>query len=327
QTCVVDAVMNSTCPPTNQTCVCVNDNLQAAAKDCIMQKCTVKEALFTMNLTQSTCGAPVRDSRYSYIVLNDTLGTFIGISVLQRILTKLYWKLNIDIDDWCILITMVLFTTPSLAINVYGLVGNGMGLDIWTVPFDMITKFSSWFHAMSVLYFTQISLVKLSVLFFYLRVFNVSSARRIIIGTMIFNCVYGVIYIIVTIFQCLPVGYLSVMWDGEHQGRCINLSAMTWSNASISIAVDVWMLCIPLVQIRSLQLKLRAKIGAALMFFAGTAFTIISIIRLHTLVKFGYTDNPTWAYMEVSTWSTTEIAIGMICACMPSYRLLAVKLF
>jgi hypothetical protein len=226
--------------------------------------------LVTMNLTQSSCGAPVRDSRNSYVALNDVLGVVIGISILQRIATKLYWKLHIEIDDWCVLLTMILFTVPSLAINVYGLVGNGMGLDIWTVPFDMITTFSTWFHAMSVLYFTQISLVKLSVLFFYLRVFNVSSVRRIIIGTMIFNCVYGVIYIIVTIFQCLPVGYLSVMWDGEHQGRCINLSAMTWSNAGISIAVDIWMLFIPLLQIRSLQLKLKAKIGAGLMFCAGT---------------------------------------------------------
>lgn len=223
-----------------------------------------------MNLTQSTCGAPIRDSRRSYVVLNEILGVVIGISVLQRILVKLYWKLGLANDDWCVLLTFVLFTTPSLAINVHGLVANGMGLDIWTVPYDSITRFGGWFHAMSVLYFTQISLVKLSALFFYQRVFNVHSTRYVIIGTIVLNCVYGFIYIIVTIFQCLPVGYLAVRWDGEHQGSCLNLQAMTWSNAGISIGVDVWILSIPLFHVKSLQLDWRKKAGAASMFLAGT---------------------------------------------------------
>jgi hypothetical protein len=161
------------------------------------------------------------------VILNNTLGVVIGISFLQRILVKLYWKLGLAADDWCVLLTMVLFTVPSLAINVHGLVANGMGLDIWTLPYDSITRFGSWFHAMAVLYFTQISLIKLSALFFYKRVFNVANTRYIIIGTMILNCLYGLIYATVTIFQCLPVGYLSIRWDGEHEGSCINLQAMT----------------------------------------------------------------------------------------------------
>ncbi|KAI9167853.1 hypothetical protein HJFPF1_03992 [Paramyrothecium foliicola] len=327
QTCVLGAVTNSSCSMTDLNCVCVTDDLQAAATECIKQNCSIKQGLFTMNLTQTSCNAPVRNAQRPYVIMSDTLGVFIGVSVLQRILAKLYWKLGIEKDDWCILVTTVLFVVPSLVINVYGLVGNGMGMDIWTLPFDTITHFSSWFHAMSVLYFTQISLIKLTLLFFYLRVFPVTSARYMIIGTMIFNCLYGVIYALVTIFQCLPVGYLSVRWDHEHEGSCINLNAMTWSNAGISIAVDVWMLCIPLLQVKSLQLDWKKKIGAGLMFLAGTAFTIISVIRLRVLVKFNYTENPTWTYIEISKWSTLEIAVGVICTCMPSYRLLFVRAF
>lgn len=35
----------------------------------------------------------------------------------------------------------------------------------------------------------------------------------------------------------------------------------------------------------------------------------------------------TWEYMGVSKWSTIEINVGIICACMPSMRMLLVRLF
>ncbi|KFA60423.1 hypothetical protein S40285_07881 [Stachybotrys chlorohalonatus IBT 40285] len=327
QTCVLGAVTNSTCLPTNLTCVCSDDELQDAAQDCVRATCTPKEALVTWNITQVTCGAPVRDVRQSYVILNDVFGVIIVLSVFQRIVTKLYWKLGIDKDDWCILLMTILLTIPSTVIGDHGLVANGMGLDIWTLQFDQITRFSTWFHVMAVLYFMQISLIKLSALFFYLRVFPVTKTRYIIIGTIVFNCMYGVIFIFVTVFQCLPVGYLSVRWMEEDEGSCINVNAMTWSNAGISIAVDIWMLFIPLLQIRSLQLSSKKKLGAALMFVTGTAFTVISVIRLHTLVKFNYTDNATYTYIEISQWSIAEVSVGVVCVCMPSYRLLFVRLF
>jgi hypothetical protein len=37
--------------------------------------------------------------------------------------------------------------------------------------------------------------------------------------------------------------------------------------------------------------------------------------------------NPTWEFFDVSLWSVIEINVGIICACMPSLRLLLVHLF
>lgn len=37
--------------------------------------------------------------------------------------------------------------------------------------------------------------------------------------------------------------------------------------------------------------------------------------------------NPTWEFFDVSMWSVIEINVGLICACMPSFRLLLVHLF
>lgn len=52
---------------------------------------------------------------------------------------------------------------------------------------------------------------------------------------------------------------------------------------------------------------------------------MISAIRLQALVSFANTSNPTWSNVQVSLWSTIEINIGIICACMPTLRLILIK--
>jgi len=57
------------------------------------------------------------------------------------------------------------------------------------------------------------------------------------------------------------------------------------------------------------------------------SITIVSIIRLQAIVAFGNTTNPTWDNFDTMLWSTTEINVGIICACMPSLRVVLVRLF
>ncbi len=55
--------------------------------------------------------------------------------------------------------------------------------------------------------------------------------------------------------------------------------------------------------------------------------TVVSVIRLQALVTFGKSSNATWDNFPVSLWSTVEINVGIICTCMPTLRLLLVRLF
>ncbi len=44
-------------------------------------------------------------------------------------------------------------------------------------------------------------------------------------------------------------------------------------------------------------------------------------------MTFANSTNPTWDDWDVSNWSTIELNVGIICACMPALRLLLVRLF
>ncbi|KAK8006113.1 hypothetical protein PG991_012410 [Apiospora marii] len=325
--CLVAAVKQSPCAPGNQTCLCTNEPLQSSVTACVSASCTIREALFTKNLTETNCHAPVRDKGKLYDNISIIFGVLSGFFVVMRLVFKLLvMKTDLGLDDWAVLVT-VLVGIPSTVINVHGVSPNGLGKDIWTLRDDQITDFGKFFYILEILYFTQVSLVKLSLLFFYMRIFPGRTIRWLLWGTVVFNCLFGLSFSLVAVFQCQPIEFYWKKWDGLQEGTCFDINAMGWSNAAISIALDIWMLAIPLWQLRALKLHWKKKIGVAAMFIVGTFVTIVSILRLQSLVLFAESHNPTWDNFDVANWSTIEINTGIICACMPSLRLLLVKLF
>jgi hypothetical protein len=54
---------------------------------------------------------------------------------------------------------------------------------------------------------------------------------------------------------------------------------------------------------------------------------VISILRLQSLIHFATTTNSTWEFYDISFWSVIEIAVGIMCACLPAIRTVLVNLF
>lgn len=190
--------------------------------------------------------------------------------VVMRFAFKiLVTKAELGMDDWSVLATMVA-ATPSAIITIYGMIANGLGRDIWTLTPDQITRVVFYFYIMTWLYFLQVTLVKLALIFFYMRVFPSKGVQRVLWGTVIFTSLWGASFIITAIFQCRPISYFWNKWDGFHEGTCANSNAIGWANAAMSIALDLWILAIPTWQLRELKMHWKKKIGVALMFCVGT---------------------------------------------------------
>jgi hypothetical protein len=188
--------------------------------------------------------------------------------VLQRLAYKVWAKVGLGGDDWMTFATVVA-GIPSSVISAYGVTHNGLGRDIWTLTPSQITDFGLYFWILEILYFVEVSMLKLSLLLFYIRIFPGRSVRNLLWGTFTGSAIFGAAFVFVAIFQCTPVKYYWQKWDGEHQGTCLNINSIAWSNAAISIAIDIWVLAIPLWQLKSLNLDWRRKIGVGMMFCVG----------------------------------------------------------
>lgn len=269
--------------------------------------------------------------------------TFAILFTLTRIVYRQWLtQLGLGADDWTTIVTAL--TCIVAAYLNTRMAEYGIGQDIWTLTPYQITMFGQMFWYLAMVYFLDIALLKLSILFFFLRIFPDVKFRRVILMTLVVVGMFGVAYVVAAMFQCWPISYNWTKWnDRDHRGSCVNTAHLAWSNAAVSIALDLWMLYLPLSQISTLKLDFSKKLSisaskstcillynrcehgggdgtnmAFVVFMVGTFVTVVSIIRLASLVQFNSSENVTHDTAGIAMWSTVEITTGVICACMPS---------
>ncbi|KAL5385174.1 hypothetical protein DPSP01_004983 [Paraphaeosphaeria sporulosa] len=312
QTCLLMAFGTNTCTVTDLECICTNDVFQSNVTLCVASSCAIPDQLATKNSSLTTCGAPVQDRGPNYVALSNTMFSISAGFVVVRIAFKvLVSRVDIGMDDWTVVATTII-SIPSAIVTVYGTVANGLGQHIWTLKPNEITSMLKYFYVMAILYFTQTALLKLCLVFFYIRVFPTQGVQRLLWATVIFVVVWGMAFVLAGIFQCTPVHYFWNKWDGLHQGHCVDINAITVTHAAISISLDVWILAIPMWQLRGLRMHWKKKVGVGLMFCVGTFVTIVSILRLRALMDFVVSSDASWEFYNVSVWSTIEICTGII---------------
>ncbi|TWU74313.1 hypothetical protein ED733_005756 [Metarhizium rileyi] len=167
----------------------------------------------------------------------------------------------------------------------------------------------------------------LSLSLFYLYFFPGKTIRRLLMGTAIFNVLFVFTFVTTGIFQCSPVSrYWTQYVDRNASGYCININSFASIHGAFKIAIDVWMIVLSLSQIQRLELHWKKRVGVTFMFLLGTFVTVVSILRLQSLVNFANSTNPTWDNWIVGWWSTIEVNVGMICTCLPTVRLILVRM-
>lgn len=228
-----------------------------------------------MSLAKDSCGSPVRDRSGRFKVMNYSLGfTTLTIAVI-RFASKFLFSIRQGFgpDDWA-LFAAAFIGIPCIAFNVWGLIDNGLGKDIWTLAPSTISKLAQWFVAMEVFYVVIMTVIKTSLMLFYLDLFTGTQFRKLIWGTVILLAASCVSFVIGTLVQCVPLEFTWEQFDGSDsaQGQCINVNAFGWANAAVNIAIDFWLLAIPLIQLYKLDTHWKRKLSAASMFLTAVMY-------------------------------------------------------
>ncbi|KAG5957352.1 hypothetical protein E4U58_006172 [Claviceps cyperi] len=311
------------------SCICSDQVFSNEVNQCVKSSCPHDQQSITRNMTEAACGRPPRDKSNQYNATSIALCTITGILVFARLIFKQWFssQRKLNLDDW-LLFASVSVGLPCTILNITGLTANGLGKDVWNVSQSNLVNFARFFFIQQILYLYLMTTIKSSLIHFYLTIFPTKRVRIVLWSTFGVNIAWGIACILVTIFQCVPVenNWLRYLQQ-DSSGKCLNMNLLGWTNGAVSVAIDLWIIGIPLSQITKLDLHWKKKIGAIVMFLTGTFVTIVSILRLQSLLYFFSSSNPTWDLWYTAWWSTIEINIGLICACLPAVRLLLARMW
>ncbi|KAF7125904.1 hypothetical protein CNMCM5793_002263 [Aspergillus hiratsukae] len=174
-----------------------------------------------------------------------------------------------------------------------------------------------------VMYGPTAFLTKVSLLWIMTRVF--SPYRKAVLFIYVFLVIMLLYYIpavIVKIRICNPIARF---WDESINGDCLDQSAIIMADAVVSVVSDMIILILPLPLTLSLQMPMRKKLRVMGILGAGGLACASSVVRLILILKTGQSKDGTYSFMRINMFGNAEIAIGVICACLPALSALLSK--
>ncbi|KAH6668390.1 hypothetical protein B0J14DRAFT_675210 [Halenospora varia] len=254
---------------------------------------------------------------YRLVIVTAIFLPLASVVVALRIYTRRVIVHAIGYDDYAIILGWLLSIALSIACIVH--LYYGLGVHMWDVP---VTTFSPpfWIVALigGVFYGVSFMFVKMSLLLLYLRLSQYQTFRIMVYAAIITTVTYSLLGSFEFLFGCRPI---AKSWDITiTYGSCINPAKILAIHGGLNIATDIAMLVLPVVMVRKLQLPRREKVALAGLFMTGTLVCIISIIRLKKVLILISASDTTWLASDVLTWSTIEVNVGIICACLPSFK-------
>ncbi|KXJ89363.1 hypothetical protein Micbo1qcDRAFT_235195 [Microdochium bolleyi] len=304
----------------NRTCICTDQILAPKLTACVVANCTKREALATKRFSDITCQRPVNDRSQPVFVVTPVFGILALIVFGLRVLARgmIGWQ-SWGVDDW-LMIPCVVFSIPLTVLSGL-LVRYGLGKDIWMIENqDNITEILYIYFWDELLYLAIIPLTKISILAFYLRIFPRKEFRIMTYVLIVGNVLYLVVFELITVFQCTPIEGAWLHWDGEFEATCRNLNLQAWVAAAVCLVLDIATIVLPLPELWRLSMSWKKKLQVLSMFCVGFFVSLVAILRLQYLLAFGHGGNVTMDFVEIGIWSTIEVSVGIICACMPALR-------
>lgn len=205
--------------------------------------------------------------------------------------------------------------------------GYGLGKNVWDL--NLLTILDRVRDCIQVLFICQclhaaaLTLVKLSVISTYWRLFPNKNLRKILLVLAFLITSVAIATVFGTLFQCTPV---AAAWDFTiEDGKCIEVRPLLYFSTAFSAATDVVLCILPLPFFWKLHIALREKIIVSCLFGVGLFAAAASILRATQLASISNV-NVTMRAMPALDWSVAEVFTGIICACLPCLKPLFNKL-
>ncbi|RDW93801.1 uncharacterized protein DSM5745_01123 [Aspergillus mulundensis] len=243
-----------------------------------------------------------------------------GLAVGLRLSARRVNRAPLGWDDWFIILSTVLYFgfCANGLVSVYTFGGGQQYAD----PQESQRKYVAYMkstYAVPPLYAITVTPIKLSMCFLYRRIFPVH-VFRLAIYTIIAVCMAWFVAVTISSFlYCIPIEYF---WDKTVDGHCFNFSVYFLVAELLDMLIDAAIIGLPIPTVLRLHMSLRKRLALASIFLLSTFILVVGTIRII------YLYNPSDDILPLARavlWSTINLGVAIICACLPTYPPILVK--
>lgn len=152
-----------------------------------------------------------------------------------------------------------------------GMVANGFGAHIGTVSKPQLLNLELYLYIGQLFYNVGLTLLKLSVLLFYVRVFTLRkmwfNVTVWVVGGLCIAWVFGISFM--AAFKCQPV---QKAFNPTLSGTCIDFNATIYATAISNTIIDVFILIMPVPHLWTLQASLARRVSLGVIFLFGYVY-------------------------------------------------------
>ncbi|KAG8357983.1 hypothetical protein FVEN_g4549 [Fusarium venenatum] len=190
-----------------------------------------------------------------------------------------------------------------------------VGLDDFTAIMSTCAYIATFFYGQALFW------AKMSFVLLYYRIVSMSHWRWTYIGAMVFLVLWNISVILVFFLTCIP---MTAIWNPVVKGRCVDHKMeLGYICAGISIFTDLAVAVLPLPFIWKLNLRRSQKIALSAVFLLGCFSIALAIVRIRWANLWS---TSTWDIVRPQLWGLAEITSALICACVPTFKPLLVRL-
>ncbi|PVH70000.1 hypothetical protein DL98DRAFT_378799, partial [Cadophora sp. DSE1049] len=248
------------------------------------------------------------------------------IAVLLRCYVRRWISRSFRIDDWLMLLSVILFSVYT----AFNLVALNFGLGQKDVPQDEQIDAHKWTSFAAWLYIILMAVIKCSIATFLLRIAVEQRYRLIIYVSMALVIIYSLVIFFYNVFLCHPVDYT---WDHTiEDGTCApGQLASSYALSALAIVSDLLFALLPVPLIWCVRMNIRTKISVFGVLCFGIVASIATIARFGTLVNMNNNIDFLYEIADTVNWTTTEIGLaiigGSIATLRPLLKALRIKGF
>ncbi|KAI4836094.1 hypothetical protein E4T44_08460 [Aureobasidium sp. EXF-8845] len=262
------------------------------------------------------------ESRQNAIVIPEVIFAILaGSLVLWRIINNVVLKRLFRLADLLIFLAMVSNLVALACSSLSTQYGLGRHIyDPFITP-DKLQTCLRWIWIGEATNLISMLFAKLSIAAFLLYL-DFASGYKIamwITVAIVIMC-NGAVALTSIFGSCNPV---SLHWNMNQPGQCWKpeiSKIATYVQSGSNIVTDILYTSVPIFYLSTVKLGANVQWGLRIVLLFGLIATVCSIVKIAVAGKMFNTHDPTWDAVDLSIWSTAEVNVCIIAACLPPLR-------